>query len=335
MESMNPGGTGKDRAAKKMMQDALLHKHFRKGAHIVEGTSGSTGIALAGICNALGLNLHIVMPDDQSIEKRTMLERLGAKITIVPCCSISNRNHYVNAARRLAEDLNGIFINQFENYANFTAHYEDTGPEIWKQCNENITCFVMSAGTGGTIAGVSRFLKEKNPLIKVYLADVNGSSLHRFVKYGVCYTPEQSERTVKKHRYDSIAEGIGLDRLTNNFKEALIDDSELVHDQDIVEMAHWLLRNEGLFVGSSSAANIAAACRFYQRHHRNEPNVTVVTVVCDSGHRHLSRLWSPTYIAAAAETYQVHWPEPGVLPSCFSSAATSAVVSDAPINTEK
>ena len=207
MESMNPSGTGKDRAAKWMLQEVLMSPSFRPGIDIIEGTSGSTGIALASICNAMGLNLHIVMPDDQAAEKRILLERLGASVTVVPCCGISNTDHYVNAARKLAMEMNGIFMDQFENRANFEAHFRETGPEIWEQSGREIDAFVMSAGTGGTIAGVSRYLKARKPSVGVYLADPDGSSLLHRVKFGVCFTHQQKERKIKKHRYDSIVEG--------------------------------------------------------------------------------------------------------------------------------
>lgn len=174
MESMNPGGTGKDRAALYMLRDCLKRHAYGSGERItidcasntarglvVEGTSGSTGIALANLCLATGLQLHVVMPDDQSAEKKMLLERLGAKVTIVPNCGISNEDNYVNTARRIADEQNGVFINQFNNTSNYDSHFEKTGPEIWRQCNGKIDAFVMSAGTGGTIAGVSKYLKEK------------------------------------------------------------------------------------------------------------------------------------------------------------------------------
>ena len=166
MESMNPGGTGKDRAAKYMLENAIKKYNQRVlngevedtklPPVMFEGTSGSTGIALACLCNAMKLKLHVVMPDDQANEKKNLLERLGVTVTIVPCCGISNKNHYVNTARRMANEGNGIFLDQFENLSNFEAHLKDTGPEIWNQSNGSVSAFVMSAGTGGTIAGVSR-----------------------------------------------------------------------------------------------------------------------------------------------------------------------------------
>ena len=157
MESMNPSGTGKDRAVRYMLRHALTSIGYCGGCvDIVEGTSGSTGIALAYQCNALGLRLHVVLPDDQAAEKALLLRTLGARVLVVPPCSIANRNHYVHAAKRLSDELGGIFLDQFDNPANYLAHYEETGPEVWKQTHSSLDAFVMSAGTGGTIAGVSR-----------------------------------------------------------------------------------------------------------------------------------------------------------------------------------
>jgi cysteine synthase A len=320
MESLNPGGTGKDRVAKSMLQEALAHPLYRPGCDIVEGTSGSTGIALACLCRSMGLQLHVVMPDDQSNEKKILLEKLGAKVVIVASCGIANSDHYVNSARRLADELNGIFMNQFENLANYRIHYATTGPEIWAQTKGEIDAFVMSSGTGGTIAGASRYLKERNPEIQVILADPEGSSLFNKVKYGVCFTKEQKERSIKKHRYDSIVEGVGLDRTTANFANALIDDAFKVGDQDILDMAHWMLKYEGLFIGSSSALNLVATCRYAQALTGSRTDVgkrpTIVTVVCDSGHRHLSRLWNPEYIKSSADAGlygSLKWPDSDAL----------------------
>jgi len=261
------------------------------------------------------------MPDDQAPEKRALLEHFGAKVTIVPCCSIANENHYVNQARKRAMEVNGIFLNQFENEANTKAHYQDTGPEIWKQMNGQINAFVMSAGTGGTIAGVSRFLKEKQPDVLIVLADPIGSALHNRVEFGVCFTSQQQERRQRKHRYDSIVEGVGLDRVTRNFEQARIDKSEKVSDQEILDMACWLLQHEMLFVGSSSALNLVATCRTA----RSLPEGSrVVTVVCDSGHRHLSRFWNKAFIdghrgTSSSDEEILMWPASNVIPSCLHS----------------
>lgn len=302
VESTNPGGTGKDRAVQHMLDEAEARGVLRPGMTVFEGSSGSTGIAIAFQCLARGYACHIVMPDDQAEEKRRLLRTLGAQVTVVPCCAIANQEHYVNTARRLAEELQGFFVNQFENEANYRVHYEHTGPEIWQQTEGELQAFVMSSGTGGTIAGVSRFLKEMNPSIRVVLADPTGSSLCNKVRHNVCYTSQQSERRIRKHRYDSIVEGVGLDRITANFSAALIDEAYSSSDQEVVEMAHALLRLEGLFVGSSSALNLSVACRVAASLPEGS---TVVTVICDNGSRHLSRLWSEDYIVQEAG---LRWP---------------------------
>lgn len=158
MESMNPGGTGKDRAALSMLNQAEQEKKLKRGGIVTEGTSGSTGISLACLCKSRGYQLKIVMPDDQAAEKKALLERLGAEVTVVPTCAISNSAHYVHTARKLAESVGGFFVNQFENVANFNAHFTTTGPEIFEQAGGVVDAFVMSSGTGGTIAGVSKYL---------------------------------------------------------------------------------------------------------------------------------------------------------------------------------
>jgi cysteine synthase A len=328
MECCNPAGTGKDRAVKHMLDVAEKQGILKPGMSIVEGTSGSTGIALAYQCNARGYSLQIVMPDDQALEKKKLLEKLGATVTIVPCCAIANKNHCVNQARKLAADLQGFFVNQFENTTNYEIHYLETGPEIWKECNGQLDAFIMSAGTGGTIAGVSRyvlhycvllvifmfslcfrwyfrFLKEQSPSIQIILADPEGSSLFNKVQHNVCYTHQQSERKIRKHRYDSIVEGVGLDRVTQNFEQALIDHAYQIPDQSLVTVAHWLLHHEGIFVGSSSALNIAATIKTILSNKQLIHNgSTVVTVCCDYGNRHLSRFWNEEYLTE----YGLHWP---------------------------
>lgn len=302
MESSNPGQTGKDRAVKHILDSAEEAGLLKKGMAVVEGTSGSTGISLAYQCRARGYQLHVVMPDDQAEEKRILLEKLGAKVLVVPVCSIANKNHYVNRARSLAQELGGFFVNQFENTANQQAHYLRTGPELWAQTGGRIDGFVMSAGTGGTIAGISRFLKERDRRIRVLLADPTGSSLCNKVNHDVCYTRQQSERTIRKHRYDSIVEGVGLDRITANFAAARIDAAYQAEDQRLVVLAHWLLRHEGLLLGSSTALNLAVLLQALPQF----PEAAVlVTVCCDSGQRHLSRFWSPAFLASQG----LRWPQ--------------------------
>uniref|UniRef100_K3WK85 cysteine synthase n=1 Tax=Globisporangium ultimum (strain ATCC 200006 / CBS 805.95 / DAOM BR144) TaxID=431595 RepID=K3WK85_GLOUD len=293
-EFLNPGGSSKDRVAKGIVEDAERRGLLREGGTIVEGTSGSTGISLSLVARARGYNCVIVMPNDQAKEKSQLLEKFGAHVELVKPASIVNAKHYVNEAKRRAKAIEGgYFANQFENTANYETHYTTTGPEIWRQTNGKLDAFVMSSGTGGTIAGVSSYLKEQNPDIQVFLADPPGSSLYNKVRSNVCYTPQQSEAKVRRHRYDTIAEGVGIDRLTENFLCAKIDDAFLVTDHEIVEMSRFLLREEGLFVGSSSSLNCVAAVRAARK---LGPGHTLVTVLCDSGQRHLTKFWSEEHL---------------------------------------
>lgn len=287
LEYLNPGGSIKDRVAWRALSDAWRRGHLRPGGTVVEGTSGSTGISLAWLSRLLGCRCHLVVPDDMSADKARLLRTLGAEVDVVKPASIVNDDHYVNVARRRAASLpGGFFVDQFENASNFDVHYETTGPEIWEQAGHEVDAFVMSAGTGGTIAGVSTYLKERNGSVKVVLADPEGSSLYNLVRHTVAYSRQQAERTLQRHRYDTIVEGVGADRITANFARAVVDDAVRVSDEDAVRMAHALLRDEHLFVGTSSALNCVAAV---QTARALGPGRTVVTVLCDGGQRYVTR----------------------------------------------
>jgi cysteine synthase A len=276
--------------------DAEGRGDLREGGTVVEGSSGSTGISLAIIARARGYKCRIFMPDDQSMEKTQLLRLLGAEVDRVPTAAFSNNKHYCNLAKNYASSHDNCFYaDQFENESNFNVHYHETGPEIYSQTGGKIDAFVMSAGTGGTIAGVSSYLKEMKPAVKVFLADPPGSSFYGKVMHGVAFTSEQQERTLRRHRYDTVAEGVGLDRLTANFNRAVIDKAYRVTDKEMVEMSRYLLREEGLFVGSSSAMNVVAAVRAARE---MEKGSTIVTVLCDSGSRHLSRFWNDDVMKA-------------------------------------
>jgi len=355
MESLNPGGTGKDRAALSMLFQAeelgqlpcptptvsrkatatpikstsdsieeSIHEamcHSKTGGLVVEGTSGSTGISLATLCAARGHACLVVLPDDQASEKQAILTTLGAVVHIVPNCAISNPNHYVNMARRIADiartqfGISAVFINQFENEANYSIHYTITGREIYESC-PHMNAFVMSSGTGGTIAGVGNYIQSKNAACRIVLVDPPGSVLYHHIHHGVAYAPQQQERALKRHRYDTLAEGIGLDRLTHNFLLGVdcIDVAIRVSDQEAVDMAHWLLRNEGLWVGSSSAMNVSGAVRVASS---LSAGSTVVTVICDAGSRHVTRFWNGDFI----REWGLKWPgdtSGECIPECLS-----------------
>ncbi|KAK9462794.1 tryptophan synthase beta subunit-like PLP-dependent enzyme [Lipomyces oligophaga] len=300
VEMLNPGGSAKDRVALAIVEQAekegLIHPH--SGDVIYEGTSGSTGISLAMICAAKGYRAHICLPDDTSVEKVELLEKLGATVEKVPPASIVDQRHYVNLARTRAEEQNasdsipghGIFADQFETQANWTAHYAHTGPEIYTQTGGNLDAFVTGAGTGGTIAGVSRYLKNRLAKIKIVLADPPGSGLYNKVKYGVMFDIVEREGTRRRHQVDTVVEGIGINRITQNFEIArpLIDDAIRVSDLESLAMARYLVDNDGLFVGSSTAVNCVAAARYAKS---LGPGHTIVTIICDSGVRHLSKFW--------------------------------------------
>lgn len=365
MESFNPGGTGKDRAALSMIaaaessgllpsrsayrdadsdlilalslgnedsgsdtcDDTILHKVMkgsRSGGLVVEGTSGSTGISLAALALSKGHGCLTILPDDQASEKRVLLEALGAVVHVVPTASIANPLHYVNVARHLTEravklGIQAVFINQFENRSNFQTHYDTTGPEIWKQCRPD--AFVMSAGTGGTVSGVSKYLKSQSNC-RTVLVDPKGSVLYSKIEHGVAFTTQQRERELLRHRYDSIAEGIGLDRITANMSQGLpfIDSAIAVSDQEAVDMAHFILDNEGLMIGSSSAMNVVGAIRTALK---MSPQSRVCTIICDSGQRHVTRFWNREFILSRG----LQWPrdKESVLPECLQESGFNCV----------
>lgn len=219
---------------------------MKPGGTIYEGTSGSTGISLSLLALSKGYKCKFFMPDDQAIEKSELLKQLGAEVIRVRPVSIFDENHFCRVAEKKAnEDPMGFFADQFENLSNARAHYETTGPEIFDQTQGHLDAVVMASGTGGTISGVSKYLKERKPGILVALADPQGSGLFNYVKRGVCYSSSEAEGTRKKHQIDSITEGIGLNRLTKNFVTAKIDLAFRCSDREAVEMSRYLLRNEG------------------------------------------------------------------------------------------
>jgi cysteine synthase A len=283
-EYLNPGGSVKDRAARGIIETFEAEGRLRPGGTVVEGTAGNTGIGLALVGNARGYRTIIVMPDDQAEEKYALLRAYGADLRVVEAVPYTNPANYYHEARRVAESIPGaVWANQFENTANRDAHERTTGPEILAQTGGRIDAFVAAAGTGGTIAGVGRALKAHDPAIRVVLCDPYGSALYSYVKTG--------ELAVEG---DSNAEGIGIKRLVANFAGAPVDDAVRVDDRTMVEMAHWLLREEGLFVGGSAALNVAGAARYA----RGLPEgSTVVTVLCDGGDRYRSRLYDAAWLA--------------------------------------
>jgi cysteine synthase A len=296
------GQSPKDRVALTMIREAerkgLLVPH--RGDTIYEGTVGSTGISIAVLARALGYKAHICMPDDQSKEKSDLLHHLGATVERVPVAPITSPDHFVNLARRRAkeqtessaDDTRGFFADQFESEANYRAHVKTTGPEIYSQAEGKIDAIVAGAGTGGTLSGIAKYLKEDRKLskLRVVLADPQGSGLYNRVKHGVMYSSTEREGTRRRTQVDTIVEGIGINRITDNFEAGreLVDDAVRVTDEQACRMARWLVEQDGIFAGSSSAVNCVAAVVTAL----NMPKGSrVVTILADSGTRHLSKFW--------------------------------------------
>src|SRR6202047_1649938 len=284
-EFMNPGGSVKDRAAKWIVLDAERGRLLKSGGTVVEGTAGNTGIGLAHVCNARGYRCVIVMPDNQAPEKYQIIEALGAQLRKVPAVPYSNPNQYQKVAGRLAEELpDAIWANQLDNTANRDAHFESTGPEIWRDTDGKIDAFCASTGTGGTLAGVAAFLKSKSAAIRIVLVDPPGSALYHYVKDGELKTDGGS----------SITEGIGTGRVTANLEGAPIDDAVRISDAETMRFVYRLLREEGLLLGSTSGINVAAAFKLARP---LGPGHNIVTILCDGGAKYQSRLFNKAWIA--------------------------------------
>lgn len=270
------------------------------------------------------------MPSDISTEKSALLLHLGATVERVPPASIIDTNQFVNLARRRAEEHTldpsrmgrGFFADQFENTANYLAHQNSTGPEIYRQtcCSPGspgsgstgsgssgkgggLDVFIAGAGTGGTISGVALYLKPLLPDLRIVLADPQGSGLYNKIKYGVMFSPTEAEGTRRRHQVDSIVEGVGITRLTKNFEAGmhLIDDAVKVSDFEAMQMARWLVEKEGLFVGASSAVNCVAVAKLVKQEGWEGSGKRIVTVICDSGTRHLSKFWKQAGDIASAD----------------------------------
>ena len=284
-EFLNPGGSVKDRPAWTMIREAEKSGELKPNGTVVEGTAGNTGIGIAHICNARGYGCVIYMPDNQSPQKVEILRTLGAEVRVVPTVPYKNEMNYQRLAGRYAATLDSaIWANQFDNTNNLLAHYESTGPEIWEQTDGQVDAFVCSVGTGGTIAGVSKFLKERNESIQIVLSDCMGSALHNYVTIGEAVMSQGP----------SITEGIGNSRVTDNFAEAQVDWSVQVADQLMVDMVFKMLHEEGWFLGSSSGINLCGAVKVAEKLGRGK---TIVTVLADSGSKYQSGLFNKDWLA--------------------------------------
>jgi len=287
-EFLNPGQSVKDRAALFIIRDAIRRGDLRPGGVVVDGTAGNTGIGLAMVANALGMRTVIVIPETQTQEKKDTLRSLGADLVEVPAVPYRNPNNYVKVSGRMAQQLarqepNGaIWANQFDNVANRQAHIETTGPEIWDQTEGKVDGFTCSVGSGGTLAGVARALKERNPNVKIALSDPMGSALYSWYAKGEL-----------KAEGNSITEGIGQGRVTANLEGTPLDMAYQITDEEAFPVIYDLIQHEGLVLGGSTAINIVGAMRLARE---LGPGKTVVTILADGGQRYQSKLFNPAFL---------------------------------------
>nr|WP_312163752.1 cysteine synthase A [Brevundimonas diminuta] len=289
-EFLNVGGSIKDRAALSIIRAARASGALKPGGTIVEGTAGNTGIGLALVGAALGHPVVIVMPRTQTEEKKRAVRLHGARLIEVDPAPFASPNHFVHFSRRLAQELNdsepngAFYADQFDNLANRQAHYEATGPEIWKQTDGRIDGFICAVGSGGTLTGTTTYLREQNPALKIGLADVPGASLYSWFTEGVL-----------KGEGGSVAEGIGVNRITGNLNGLSVDHAYRIEDAEFLPILFDLVRAEGLSLGPSSGVNIAGAIRMARD---LGPGHTIVTVLCDAGQRYASKIYDQAFLNA-------------------------------------
>ena len=288
-EFLNPGQSVKDRPARQMILEAEARGDLKPGGLIVEGTAGNTGIGLALVANARGYRTWIVIPETQSQEKKDSLRMAGVTLIEVPALPFKNPNNYQHIARRLAEKLsksepNGVlFADQWNNMDNRKAHYTTTGPEIWEQTGGKIDGFICAVGTGGTIAGVSTYLRKKKQDIVIGCADPRGAAMYSFFSTGEAKASEGG----------SISEGIGLGRSTCIVEDIKVDHPYIIPDEEAVSVVFDLAEKEGLLLGGSSGINVAGAIRLAKE---MGPGHTIVTILCDHGSRYHSKLFNPAFL---------------------------------------
>ena len=287
-EFLNPGGSVKDRAALAIIKDAEAKGLIRPGGVIVEGTAGNTGIGLALVGNARGYRTVIVIPETQSQEKKDTLRLIGAELREVPAVPYKNPDNYVHVSERLAKELAAhqpsgvLWANQWDNLANRNGHYTTTGPEIWEQTDGKVDGFICAIGTGGTLSGVGIFLKERNPKIRIGLADPVGAALYNYFKHGEL-----------KAEGSSITEGIGQGRITKNVEGTPVDAPYQIPDEEALPIIFDLVKHEGLCLGGSSGINVAGAIRLARE---LGPGKTIVTILADYGTRYQSKLFNPAFL---------------------------------------
>jgi cysteine synthase A len=288
-EHLNPGGSVKDRPVAAMLADAVARGVLKPGALLVEPSGGNTGLSLAAMALPAGYRLHVTVPAGLSADKVVLMRLMGAEVTECDMrATIADAGHFVNVAKALAKRDGGVMLDQFDNMANCAAH-EALGAEIWAQTGGRVDAFVAAAGTGGTLAGVSRTLKARDARVRVYNIDPPGSCVQAFVERGV-FEPRPGEERAK-----TAIDGIGIGRATANLLAARVDAALAGTDREAVEMSYYLLRAEGLFVGLSAGLNVCGAVKAARR---LPPGATVVTLICDGGERYRSKTFSDEWLAA-------------------------------------
>ena len=286
VESFNPGNSVKDRMAVKMIEDAEVSGLLKTGGTIVEGTSGNTGMGLALAAIVKGYKLICISTDKQSKEKFDLLRAVGAEVIICPTdvAAEDPKSYYSTAARVAKETPNSWHVNQYDNPSNAIAHYESTGPEIWEQTDGKITHFVVGVGTGGTISGVGKFLKQKNPNIKIWGIDTYGSVFKKYHETGIFDTNEI---------YPYITEGIGEDILPKNVDFSIIDHFEKVTDKDAALYTRRLAREEGILAGNSCGAAIKGLLQLKENFSKQD---LVVVLLHDSGSRYIGKIFNDEWM---------------------------------------
>jgi cysteine synthase len=304
-EFLNPGQSVKDRAALFIIRDAIARGELKPGGTIVEGTAGNTGIGLTVVANAMGFKSVIVIPETQSQEKKDAIRQLGAKLVEVPAVPYKNPNNYVKYSGRLAKQLGAVWANQFDNVANRNAHVQTTGPEIWAQTDGSVDGFVCAVGSGGTLAGVSLALKQRNKNIKIALADPMGAALYSYYKTGEL-----------KSEGSSITEGIGQGRITKNLEGFVLDEAFQIPDSEAIPIAFDLLQHEGLCMGGSTGVNVAGAIHLAKQ---MGPGHTIVTILCDYGTRYASKLFNPDFLRSKNLPVPAWLTDTSSLPTVFET----------------
>ena len=286
VESFNPGNSVKDRMALKMVEDAEADGRLRPGGTIVEGTSGNTGMGLALAAIVKGYKLICVSTDKQSKEKFDVLRAVGAEVVVCPTdVAPEDPRSYYSTSKRIAEETpNAWYVNQYDNPSNALAHYEQTGPEIWEQTKGKITHFVVGVGTGGTISGVAKYLKEKNPAIKIWGIDTYGSVFKKYHETGIFD---------EKEIYPYITEGIGEDILPENVDFSLIDHFEKVTDKDAAVFTRRLAKEEGIFAGNSCGAAVKGLIQLKNKFKEND---VIVVLLHDSGSRYIGKIYNDEWM---------------------------------------